>query len=179
VAPFIVVRAQGDPAALAETIRAELRALEKDMPVYDMRPMTEVLAASVAERRFILILAIAFGALALTLAAVGVYGVMALVVTERTQEMGIRLALGADPLKVLGLVVRQGAVLAVAGIAVGVLLALAVTPMMAGQLFGIGAKDPATLAGVPVLLLLVALLACVVPARRAMSVDPVTALRYE
>ena len=179
VAPFIVVRTQGDPAAMGETVRAELRALEKEMAVYDVRTMTEVMAASVASRRFVLILAVAFGLLALTLAAVGVYGVMALVVSERTQEMGIRLALGAEPVKVLLLVVRQGVTLAAAGIAIGFFAALMLTPMMAGQLFGIGAADPATLAGVPVLLLLVALVACVVPARRAMRVEPVTALRYE
>jgi putative ABC transport system permease protein len=179
VAPFIVVRTQGDPAALADSVRAELKALEKDMAVYDMRTMTEVRAASVAERRFILILALAFGLLALTLAAVGVYGVMALVVSERTQEMGIRLALGAEPMKVLGLVVRQGIGLAAIGIAVGFLAALALTPMMAGQLYGIEAADPTTLVAVPGLLLFVAFVACVVPARRAMRVDPVTALRYE
>jgi predicted permease len=179
VAPFIVVRTAGDPAALAETVRAELKALEKDMAVYDMRTMTEVRVASVAERRFILILAVAFGVLALTLAAVGVYGVMALVVSERTQEMGIRLALGAEPVKVLGLVVRQGITLAAAGIIVGFAAALALTPLMAGQLYGIGATDPVTLAGVPALLLLVAFVACMVPALRAMRVDPVTALRYE
>jgi predicted permease len=179
VAPFLVVRAKGDPAALAESVRAELKSLEKDMAVYDMRTMNEVLAASVAERRFILVLAIAFGALALTLAAVGVYGVMALVVSERTQEMGIRLALGAEPLKVLGLVVRQGLALAGTGIAVGFAASLALTPLMAGQLYGVGAIDPATLAAVPALLSAVALLACILPARRAMRVDPVTALRYE
>jgi putative ABC transport system permease protein len=174
-----VVRTQGDPAALAETVRSELRALEKDMPVYDMRTMNEVRAASVAERRFILILAIAFGVLALTLAAVGVYGVMALVVSERTQEIGIRLALGAEPVRVLGLVVRQAVTLAAIGIGVGFIVALALTPLMAGQLYGIAATDPTTLTGVPALLLLVALVACMVPAIRAMRVDPVTALRYE
>jgi predicted permease len=179
VAPFIVVRTQGDPAALAESVRAELKALEKDLAVYDMRTMDDVRAASVAQRRFILVLAIAFGVLALTLAAVGVYGVMALVVSERTQEMGIRLALGAEPKQVLGLVVRQGLALAGAGILVGVAAAWAMTPLMAGQLFGVSASDPATLASVPALLLAVAFLACVVPARRAMRVDPVTALRYE
>jgi len=179
VAPFLVLRTHDDPAALAETVRSELKSLEKDMAVYDMRTMNEVRAASVAERRFILLLATAFGLLALTLAAVGVYGVMALVVSERTREMGIRLALGADPVKMLGLVVRQGLALAAAGILAGVSASLALMPLMAGQLYGVRATDPATLAGVPVLLALVALLACIVPALRAMRVDPVTALRYE
>jgi predicted permease len=179
VAPFIVVRTQGDPAALAGSVRAELKALEKDLAVYDMRTMTEVRSASVAERRFILVLALAFGLLALTLAAVGVYGVMALVVSERTQEMGIRLALGAPPVQVLALVVRQGLTLAAVGIVVGSAASMALTPMMTRLLYGVGLFDPVTLAGVPALLLVVALIACVIPARRAMRVDPVTALRYE
>jgi predicted permease len=179
VAPFIVVRTQGDPAALAAALRAELKAFEKDVAVYDMRTMTEVRSASVAERRFILILALAFGLLALTLAAVGVYGVMALVVSERTPEMGIRLALGAPPIQVLALVVRQGLTLAGAGILLGSVTSMALTPMMAKLLYGVGPLDPVTLAGVPALLFAVALFACAVPARRAMRVDPVTALRYE
>ena len=179
VSPFLVIRTSGDPTAIAESVRAELKALEKDMAVYDMRTMNEVRSASVAERRFILVLAMAFGILALTLAAVGVYGVMALVVSERTQEIGIRLALGAEPLKVLGLVIGQGLTLAGAGIGAGFAASLALTPLMAGQLYGIGATDPATLAAVPVLLAAVALIACIVPACRAMRVDPVTALRYE
>jgi putative ABC transport system permease protein len=179
VAPFIVVRTQGDPAALAESVRSELKLLEKDMAVYDMRTMMEVRAASVAERRFILVLAVAFGVLALTLAAVGVYGVMALVVSERTREIGIRLAVGAEPLQVLNLVVRQGLILAAAGIGIGLAGSLALAPLMSRQLYGIGPVDPVTLVGVPLLLLAVALLACVVPARRAMRVDPATALRYE
>ena len=173
------MRTQGDPAAIGESIRAELKSIEKDLAVYDMRTMTELRSASVAERRFILVLALAFGLLALTLAAVGVYGVMALVVSERTQEMGIRLALGAPPVQVLGLVVRQGLTLAAAGIVVGFLVSMALTPMMARQLYGVGPTDPITLAGVPALLFGVALVACAVPARRAMRVDPVTALRYE
>jgi putative ABC transport system permease protein len=160
-------------------VRAELKALEKDLAVYDMRTMTEVRSASVAERRFILVLALAFGLLALTLAAVGVYGVMALVVSERTQEMGIRLALGAPPVQVLALVVRQGLTLAAVGIVVGSAASMALTPMMTRLLYGVGLFDPVTLAGVPALLLVVALIACVIPARRAMRVDPVTALRYE
>jgi predicted permease len=179
VAPFIVLRTENDPAALAEVVRAELKTLDKDMAVYDMRTMTDIRAASVAQRRFIMVLALAFGLLALTLAAVGVYGVMALVVSERTQEMGIRLALGAEPMQVLGLVVGQGAMLAGIGVAIGVVAALGLTPMMAGQLYGVAAADPLTLAGVPLLLLVVAFLACAIPARRAMRVDPITALRYE
>ena len=173
------MRTTGDPASLGETLRGELKALEKDLAVYDIRTMTAVRAASVAERRFILILASAFGALALLLAAVGVYGVMALVVGERTREMGIRLALGAEPMQVLGLVVRQGMTLAAAGVAGGFVVALITTPAMASQLYGVGPTDPKTLAAVPILLLLVAFLACVGPARRAMRVDAVTALRYE
>ena len=179
VSPFLVVRTQGDPGALAASLRAELKTLEKDLAVYDLRTMTEVRSASVAERRFILILALSFGLLALTLAAVGVYGVMALVVSERTQEMGVRLALGAAPRQVLTLVVRQGLMLAATGVFLGILASLALTPMMARQLYGVRTTDPLTLIGVPALLLVVAAIACAVPARRAMRVDPMTALRYE
>lgn len=179
VTPFLVLRTRDDPAAVARSVRAELRSLEKDLAVYDMRTMTEVRSASVAERRFILILAMAFDLLALMLAAVGVYGVMALVVSERTPEMGIRLALGAEPIQVLKLVVGHGLTLAVGGIVLGFAAAAALTPMMSAQLYGVGPADPITLAVVPGLLLVVAFLACAVPARRAMRVDPVTALRYE
>ena len=141
--------------------------------------MTEVRAASVAERRFILILALAFGVLALSLAAVGVYGVMALVVSERIREMGIRLALGAPPIRVLALVVRQGLTLAALGILLGVITSIALTPLMVQLLYGVRPTDALTIAGVPAVLLAVALIARAVPARRAMRVDPVTALRCE
>jgi ABC-type antimicrobial peptide transport system permease subunit len=149
------------------------------MAVYDIRTMAVVRAASVAQRRFILVLASAFGTLALLLAAVGVYGVMALIVGERVQEMGIRLALGAQPIQVLSLVMRQGMSLAFLGIGVGVAAALGLTPSMASQLYGIGVADPMTLLGVPLLLLLVALMACLFPGRRAMRTDAMAALRYE
>ena len=142
VNPFLVVRTQSDPAALAESLRAELKSLEKDMTVYDMRTMNDVRSASVAERKFILVLAGAFGVLALMLAAIGVYGVMALVVSERTQEMGIRLALGAEPLQVVTLVARQGLTLAGGGIVLGLAISLALTPLMSGQLYGVGHSDP-------------------------------------
>jgi predicted lysophospholipase L1 biosynthesis ABC-type transport system permease subunit len=179
VAPFIVVRTLGEPAALADAVRAELKAVEKDLAVHDLRTMDDVLAASVAERRFILTLTVAFGLLALALAAVGVYGVMALIVTERSQEMGIRLAVGARPLQVVGLVVRQGLVLAAAGVTIGLAASFVLTPLMRGVLYGVTPGDPVALASVPLLLIGVAALACIVPATRAMRVDPVTTLRSE
>jgi putative ABC transport system permease protein len=179
VAPFIVLRTTTDPAALAETVRAALRTLDKDLAAYDLRTMTQIRSAAMSERRFIVMLAAIFGLIAVTLAAVGVYGVMALVVTERTREMGVRLALGAAPGQVLLLIVRQGVAVAGAGIAIGVAASIALTPLMANQLFGVAPTDTATMAAAPALLLAVAVMACVVPARRAMRVDPVSALRFE
>ena len=179
VSPFIVLRTSGEPAAVATAVRAALTSMDKDLSVYDIRTGRQIRAGAVAQRRFIVILATVFGLLALTLAAVGVYGVMALMVTERTQEMGIRLALGAPQAQVLGLVVRQGMALALLGIGLGLAAAYALTPLMASQLFGVGATDPTTLVGVTTMLLVVALIACALPARRAMCVNPVTALHYE
>ena len=175
--PFIVIRTSGDPGTLAATVRSELRSLDKDIAAYDIRPMEQVRAESVGQRRFVLLLVAAFGALALMMAAVGVYGVMALIVTERTSEIGIRLALGAQPGAVLKLVVVQGVTLAGAGIALGILASLALTPLLTTQLFGIRPLDPATMAVVPALLLVIAAAACYLPARRAMRIDPVDALR--
>jgi len=142
-----------------------------------VRTMTQVRAESVAQRRFVLVLVAAFGVLALLMAAVGVYGVMALVVSERRSEIGIRLALGATPATVLRGVMREGLLLAGAGVAVGLLAASLLVPLLGTQLFGVRPFDPATMAGVPLLLMTVALLACVVPARRAMATDPIDALR--
>jgi putative ABC transport system permease protein len=179
VAPFLVLQTRVPPADLAETVRAELRALDKDMTVYDLRTMSEIRAASVAERRFVMLLTVGFGVLALVLAAVGVYGVMALVVSERTREIAIRMILGAQPRGVLRRVVGQGVALAAAGVGIGVVAALALTPLMAGQLYGVGTADPLTLVAVPLLLVATALAACAVPARRATRVDPQVALRSE
>ena len=175
--PFLVLRTAAAPAALAPAVRAQLQALDKDISAYDIRPMDQVRAESVAERRFVLLLVAAFGALALVMAAVGVYGVMALIVSERTPEIGIRLALGARPAQVMRVVVMQGVTLAAAGVVAGVIVSAALAPILAAQLYGIRPLDPPTLAGVPALLLLVAALACYLPARRAMTIDPVNALR--
>lgn len=175
--PFIVVRTSVDPSGLAAAVRAEVQAVDKTIAAYDVRPMTQVRAASVSQRRFVLILVSAFGLLALVMAAVGVYGVMALVVSERAAEIGIRLALGAQPSAVLRLVVAQGVGLAAAGIAIGVAASMAIAPLLRTQLYGIRALDPPTVASVPALLLVVAAVACYLPARRAMAIDPVNALR--
>jgi putative ABC transport system permease protein len=179
VQPFLVLRTTGDPAAVSDAVRAELKTLDKDLSVYDIRTGNELRASAVSERRFIVTLAGVFGILSLSLAAIGVYGVMALMVTERAQEMGIRLALGAEPARVLGLVIGQGLTLAAIGIGLGVGVSLALTPLMSSQLYGVGAIDPITIGSVATLLFAVSLLACAVPARRAMAIDPVTALRAQ
>ena len=179
VSPFIVLRTKGDPAALVETVRAEARAFDKDLPLYDIRTMATLRSDAVSERRFVLLLAGVFGVLALGLAAIGVYGVMSLIVSERTREVGVRLALGAEPSELLRMIVGQAAKLAAIGAAVGLAAAWPLTPLLGSQLYGIDANDAVTFAAVPLLLLVVAALAAVVPARKAMRVDPLTALRIE
>lgn len=177
VAPFIVVRTTGDPALLAETVRAEVTQIDRTIPIYDMRTMAALRSDAVSMRRFIVLIVGAFGALALGLAAIGVYGVMSLIVSERTREVGVRLALGAQPRELLRMIVAQAAKLAGAGIAIGVAAAAMITPLLDSQLYGVRASDPATFVVVPALLLAVAALAALVPARKAMRIDPVTALR--
>jgi putative ABC transport system permease protein len=179
VSPFIVLRTTGDPAALAETVRAEARNIDKDLPLYEMRTMQTLRSESVATRRFILLLVAAFGVLALGLAAIGVYGVMSLVVSERTREVGVRLALGAEPSQLLRMIVMQAAKLAGIGVAVGMVAALPLAPLLDSQLYGIGSLDPLTFVSVPLVLMAVATLAALVPARNAMRVDPLAALRIE
>jgi predicted permease len=179
VSPFIVVRASGDPAALTETIRAEARRIDKNLPLYDMRTMSTLRSEAVATRRFILIIVGAFGALALGLAAIGVYGVMSLIVSERTREVGVRLALGAQPSELLTMIVGQAAKLAGIGIAIGVAAALPMAPLLDSQLYGIESFDPATFIAVPAALLIIAALAALVPARKAMRIDPLAALRID
>lgn len=177
VNPFIVLRATIEPSALIPTVRDALRAVDKDIAAYDVRPMTQVRRESVSQRRFILLLVSAFGVLALAMAAAGVFGVMELVVSERRPEFGIRLALGARPADVLRAVVSEGLALAVVGVTVGLAMSLLLRPLLAAQLFGIRASDPVTFVGVPMLLVAVVLIASYVPARRTMQIDPVESLR--
>ena len=179
VSPFIVARTVGDPSALAETIRHEIRSIDRTIPIYEMRTMSTLRSEAVSMRRFILLIVGAFGALALGLAAIGVYGVMSLIVSERTREVGVRLALGAQPGELLRMIVGQAAKLAAAGVAIGIVAAALITPLLDSQLFGIESFDPATFIIVPVMLLAIAATAALVPARKAMRIDPLTALRIE
>ena len=180
--PFmtLVIRGTNDkPTTLVAGARAAVAQLDKDLPITDIKPMNEWLAASVAPRRFNMLLLGGFALLALCLATVGIYGVMAYTVAQRTHEIGIRLALGAQARDVLRLVVGQGMLLTLAGVVMGLCGALALTRVLATLLFGVTATDPFVFAGVTLLLGLVALIACLVPARRATRVDPMIALRHE
>lgn len=179
VGPFIVLRTTGDPALLAETVRAEVRRLDKNVPLYDMRTMSTLRSDAMSTRRFILLIVAAFGVLALGLAAIGVYGVMSLIVSERTREVGVRLALGAEPPQLLTMIVGHAAKFAAIGVAIGVAAALALAPLLGSQLYGVVWFDPMTFISVPIALLLVAALAAAVPACKAMRTDPLTALRTE
>jgi len=175
----VVVRTAGDPLAAAATVRREIARLDPDQPISDVRTMDERIGRSLESRRFNMILLAAFAALALALAAIGIYGILAYAVTERTHEIGVRLALGAQPRDVLSMIVAQGMAMTAAGAAIGVVAALTVTRLMSSLLFGISAADPMTFAAIPLLLGVVAFVACYVPARRATRVDPLVALRTE
>ena len=160
-------------------VRRAVGQVEPGGVIYAAQPMTEVVASSFAARRLSMMLLSAFAVLALVLACVGIYGVISHLVSQRTREIGVRMALGARRTEVLGLVLGQGMRMALVGAAVGTIVALALTRVIASQLFGVSAHDPLTYAGVAVLLVLVAVAACYVPARRATRVDPAVALRHE
>ncbi len=174
-----VVRTAGDPSLAAAAVRAAVRELDPALPIFDMQPMSETVADSLARPRFLALLLGAFSAIALLLAAVGIYGVMAYSVSQRTQEIGVRMALGARSSDVMKLVLGQGTKLAAVGIGLGLAGAFALTRVMSTLLFEVSVTDPVTFAAVVALLALVALLACYIPARRATKVDPMIALRGE
>ena len=175
----LVVRSSGDPAAVGPVLRSLVHSANPDAPVSEVQTMNQVVSAATAEPRFYVMLLGAFAAVALILAVVGIYGVMSYSVSRRTQEIGIRMALGARSTDVIRLVVGQGAFLAVVGVGIGVIVAFAVTGLMGRLLYGVGPSDPVTFVGVAAVLLAVAILACYIPARRAARVDPIVALRYE
>jgi putative ABC transport system permease protein len=175
----LVIRSASNPQPMVAAVRQIVHEIDSDQPFSNISTMDDVVSASVAQPRLVTQLVGSFAVLALLLAAIGIYGVMAYSVTQRTHEVGIRLALGAQPRDVLTLLMSQGMRLVLAGVALGMIVSLALTHLLAALLFGTSARDPLTFAGVSVLLIAVALLACYIPARRAMSVDPMVALRYE
>ena len=175
----LVIRTKGDPLSLAPVVREHVRLQDRDIPVSQVGTMDQVLSTSVAQQRFTMLLMGFFAALALILALVGIYAVMSWMVTQRSHEIGIRLALGARMNDVLQLMLKMGLTLTLTGIAIGLAAAWGLTRFMSSLLFGVTATDALTFAVVPLLLILIAFVACYVPARRATKVDPLVALRYE
>jgi putative ABC transport system permease protein len=176
---LVIKTRTSNPESLANAARAQVADLDKDLAVFDLNTMPQVISNRAMDSRFRAALVGLFGALAMVLSAIGIYGVIAYSVNQRTHEIGIRLALGAERRDVLRMVLREGSKMVLLGVAIGLGGALGLTRLMAGMLFGVSAHDPLTLAGVAGLLVLVALLACYLPARRATKVDPMVALRYE
>jgi ABC-type antimicrobial peptide transport system permease subunit len=173
------LRTAADPRAILPAIREVVAQVNTNLPLFDVKTESEQIDRLLFQERLVARLAGFFGLLALVLACVGLYGLLAYEVSRRTREIGIRMALGAHPGSVLKLVLRQGIVLAIVGAVVGIAIALGVTRYLASMLYDVRANDPATMIGVAVLLTVVALAACWIPARRAMRVDPMVALRYE
>ncbi len=173
-----VVRSQGDPAALSSAIQEQLRQVS-GLPLSDIRTMEEVVSRSTSRQRFNMLLMSVFGAAALMLAAIGVYGLMAYSVQQRTQEIGIRMALGAEPRDIRKMVVLQGMTFSLTGIVVGTAAAFGLARLISAFLFGVKPWDPPVFVAMPILLAAIALLAIMIPATRATKVDPITALRYE
>jgi putative ABC transport system permease protein len=175
----IVARTKSDPGAVAGSLRDVVTSMDKSVPVFSVKPMTEYLRDSLSRRRFSMILLSTFSGVALILAALGIYGVISYGVIQRTHEMGIRMALGAQRGDVLKLVLRQAMIVVLVGVGLGLLGSWALTRLMKSLLFNVSVTDPLTFAGIAVLMILIALLACLIPAMRATKVDPLVALRYE
>jgi putative ABC transport system permease protein len=175
----LVVKTSGEPLQALPAIRHALADVDRSVPIAAPRPMSDVVSGAIAAPRFTGWLLGLFAVTALTLAAIGIYGVLSYLVSQRTREIGIRVAVGAGPGEVLRLVVSRGLALALAGVVIGVVVAFAASRVMETLLFGVEPRDPMTFIGVPVVLTLVALAASVVPAIRAARVDPIVALRTE
>jgi len=175
----IFVRGHLDTAAIPDEVREQVQSVDPTLPVFGAQTLTETVSESLSARRFSMEIVALFALTALLLAGLGIYGVISYIVSERTHEIGIRLALGAQRRNILRMVLHQGLGLAIAGAAVGLGCALIVSHLMAGLLYGVRPTDPLTFAGVALLLISVALLACYIPARRAIRVDPLVALRHE
>jgi predicted permease len=175
----VVLRSKGDPSTLMGPVQKAVQEIDSREVIYNVATMNQVVANSLAARRFSMILLGVFAALALALACVGIYGVISYLVGQRTNEIGVRIALGAQRVDVLRLILGEGTRMALIGVVIGIVAALGLTRLMSNQLFGVSAQDPLTFAAVALLLVSVAVAACYVPARRAMKVDPIVALRYE
>ncbi len=175
----VLVRTASDPLRLIDAVRTAIRAIDKSQPVFNVRTMNQILYEDLAGSHVLVGMIAVFASIALILAGVGIYGVISYSVSQRTHEMGVRMALGAQPRDIFKLVVGQGMVLTLAGVGVGLAASFTLTRFLESLLFGVSATDPATFAGVAFLLAAVALLACYLPARRATKVDPMVALRYE
>ena len=175
----LVIRTSGDTTNLVGSVRQAIREVDPDQPVSNIATMSEVLGTEAAQRRMGMIMLVGFASLALLLASLGIYGVLAYFVTQHTSEIGVRQALGATPRNILFLVLKKGMGLTLAGVGIGLIFAFVLTRLMSSLLFGVNASDPLTFVVVPLVLGLVALLACLIPARRATRIDPLVALRYE
>jgi predicted permease len=175
----VLTRTDVEPSSLTSAVRGEITALNKSQPVFNVRTMDQIVSQSVAPRRFSMLLLTVFAVVALALASIGIYGMMSYAVAQRTREIGLRMTLGAQRGNVLRLVIGQGMKLAIIGVGLGLLAAVVLTRTMKSLLFGVSATDPVTFMGIALLLTVVALVACCVPARRATKVDPMVALRYE
>jgi predicted permease len=175
----IVLRTTVDPGALTSAVGHELHEVDRDLPLYGAVSMDQRVGESLSRRRFTAVLLAMFAGFALALATIGIYGVMAYLVTQGTREIGIRMALGANQRTVLKLVVKQGMTLAVGGVIIGLIAALAFSRLVSGLLFGVKSTDPLTFAGIAILLTIVALFASYIPARRAARIDPMVCLRSE
>jgi putative ABC transport system permease protein len=176
---ILLLRSAADPATVASAVRQQVREVDATLPVYDVKTMNQVLSTALARPRFMTFQLAVFAAVAVLLAAIGIYGVMSYTVAQNRREIGIRMALGAQPRSVLKRVIGQGLILTFVGVGIGLAGALGLTRLMQSLLYGVTPTDPLTLVGVSALLVLVALLACYLPARRATKVDPLVALRYE